>query len=301
MTIYGIDVSHYQATTPSLVGRSFLIAKATEGGTVDPMFDKHIAVAKGMHRVTGAYCFNRADLPIDYQLNAFIQAAVPKVDLYALDCEEEVIAGTQRFSVAQAKAFMDGFRKRTGLPIGLYMSESPYRSGGYKAAGHDWLWIAHYNTPKPGIPYDIWQYSSSGGLDKDRFEGTLQELLALGVPTAPPSDIEVPVAIIVGSDRVIGDVAVGTPYFDAPNGTQIATTGPGTVEWLASPTLADGVTRDPDWCLIVGLTADLKRVPGVARYIKRAALANPRGWPSGDKTHTVTLNVDGATKATVTV
>lgn len=89
-------------------------------------------------------------------------------------------------------------------------------------------------------------------------------------------------SIIVGSDRVLGDVAAGVPYYEAPNGKQVGTTGAMTAEWLGSPTLDDGTTRDTGWCLIVGLSPELERVPGVARYIRRDALVNPRPWPAND-------------------
>lgn len=89
------------------------------------------------------------------------------------------------------------------------------------------------------------------------------------------------VGIIVGSGgRVLGDLAAGTPYYDAPDGKQIGTTGPMSVEWMGSPTLDDGSTRDVDWCLVVGLDAELDRVGGVARYVKRPTLLNPRAWPT---------------------
>jgi len=88
-------------------------------------------------------------------------------------------------------------------------------------------------------------------------------------------------SIIVGTGRVIGDVAAGTPYFESPGGKQVGTTGAGTVEWLGTPTLDDGATRDPAWCLIVGLTGDPpERVAGVARYIRRPALTNTRAFPA---------------------
>lgn len=220
MTLEGIDVSHWQSRTPSLTGKSFLIAKANEGGTPDSTFGMHVANAKAAGLVTGAYCFNRADLPIDYQVQTFIRVALGKVDLYAVDVEEESIAGSQRFSVAQARYFMERFRFLSdGLPIGLYISRSPYQSLGYAAANPDWLWLAEYGVPQPTLKCDIWQYTSTNGkLDKDRFEGTRDELLALGEPPAPPSDVETPMQL-AGANRAVklegGHGIFTTPQKDA--------------------------------------------------------------------------------------
>jgi hypothetical protein len=99
------------------------------------------------------------------------------------------------------------------------------------------------------------------------------------VPPQPPEEDILP-CIFVGSGHVVGDVAAGTPYFQSPNGKQIGTTGAFVAEWIGSPTLADCATRDGGWCLIAQLTADYAIVPGVARYIRRADLTNPRPWPT---------------------
>ena len=182
----GVDVSHYQSLTDwSPTGLSFVIAKASEGGVPDSMYKAHIAKGRKAGLVVGAY---RADLPMAYQVDAFV-AAAGAVDLYAIDVEEESIAGTQRFSVAQARDFMAKFRAKTGKTIGLYISESPYKSGGYSAAKADWLWIAKWSPVEPSVPFEFWQYRGSP-LDLDRFNGTAADLAKLaGVPTAPDTGI----------------------------------------------------------------------------------------------------------------
>jgi hypothetical protein len=120
-----------------------------------------------------------------------------------------------------------------------------------------------------------------------------------GHGAAPPAEEDMR-GIIVGPDRVLAHVAAGTPYFEAPDGAQVGTTGAMQVEWLGSPTLPDGHTRDGSWCLIVGLTADLARVPGVSRYVKRSAVQDPEPWPpaAGDCTrYTDAMKAAGQTLA----
>ncbi len=66
MTIFGVDVSHYQATTAAwwkaakAAGVTFGIAKATEGTTfIDPKFASNIAWMRAAGVIPGAYHFQR--------------------------------------------------------------------------------------------------------------------------------------------------------------------------------------------------------------------------------------------------
>lgn len=309
----GVDLSAYQSVTPPLAGLSFLAARAsismaTPNGFVtekDARYDQHIGKAKAAGLVTIAYHFADSRQDIAQQVAAF-KAFAGAVDFYFVDVES---ADGGQLSWAQTHEFITRAQAAIG-ECGLYMSASIFR---WKA-GQNYDWIASYgaNTGSPGTPpagaWEFWQYTSKGQLpgyaprlDLNQYNGTDAQLRAFaGIPPAPPSDVEVSVPLIVGSDRVLGDVAAGTPYFDTPGGTQVGTTGAMHVEWYGSPTLADGVTRDPDWCLIVGLNADLTRPPGahVARYIKRPALINPRVWPAPappDCTAQVAAGVKAAT------
>jgi hypothetical protein len=166
MTLYGIDVSHYQPTTPPLTGLSFLFAKASQGTTKDALYDMHIANGRKAGLVVGAYCFNVGSMDIAKQVAAFV-AAAGNVDLYAIDVE-----GADAFTPAQTKQFMDTFRALTGRKIGLYHSAS-----GFFQAGQDFDWVAKWSTTPP-LVYDFWQYQGSP-LDKDQYAGTLEELKAL--------------------------------------------------------------------------------------------------------------------------
>lgn len=161
----GIDVSRYQTSTPSLAGRSFLIARASIGIGPDPMYATHIANARRAGLVVGAYHFGRNDLSIAAQVEAFLDEA-GDVDLYALDVE-----GERAPSVGQTKEFIHR-ADVAGVPVGLYASESAYFE-----AGQAWRWVANWSRP-PRIPWDIWQHRGAP-LDLDRFDGSIDELRAL--------------------------------------------------------------------------------------------------------------------------
>jgi Glycosyl hydrolases family 25 len=163
----GIDVSRWQTTTPPLVGRSFLLAKASEGRTLDPMFATHVANARHAGLVVGAYHFSREDVPIAAQVATFLEAAAGAgVTWLAFDVE-----GQHAWSRSQIAMAIDQVHK-AGHRIGLYMSE-----GAFVDAGQDWSWVANWSH-QPGRAWDVWQYRGSP-LDLDRFGGTIDELRAL--------------------------------------------------------------------------------------------------------------------------
>ena len=103
------------------------------------------------------------------------------------------------------------------------------------------------------------------------------------IASLPETSTGADMPLIVGPQRVIADVAQGTPYFDAPNGNIINHTGEaGVYEWYGSPTAPDGVNRDPSWCMVVGLKPDFSRnfsEATIARYMQREALTNVRVLP----------------------
>lgn len=176
----GIDVSRYQTSTPSLAGRSFLIARATFGLGIDTMYKTHIANARKAGLLVGAYAFTYNYISAVDQADAFIKAA-GDVDLYFNDVENK-----DAQTPAQAQNFHDRIRDRWGKDSGLYMSESGY----YTATSVDYRWVANW-TREPKIRWDFWQKRGSP-LDLDEYHGTEAELRKrFGIPPAPPSDVDV--------------------------------------------------------------------------------------------------------------
>lgn len=175
----GIDISHWQNKTPSLEGRDFVIAKASEGTTPDSRYTRHVRNTRAAGKIIGAYAFNRSDVDIDAQVQAFVDIA-GEVDLYALDVEDRkikdangnVIGRIPRFTKKQTRAFISKFHALTSKKIGLYMSESIF----YWDVGQDWNWVARWGADKPvNSNWQIHQYRGSP-LDLDQFNGTADEM-----------------------------------------------------------------------------------------------------------------------------
>jgi hypothetical protein len=167
VTLQGIDVSHYQTTTPPLAGLSFLFAKATEGTWfVDPLYATHTTAARAAGLVAGAYHFG-VDVDPIAQARHFL-AVAGGAGLIALDLESSPVPMT----IAQGRVFIAAVHS-AGRKVGLYHSLS-----GFLNLGQDWDWVADWGTPPPPIPWTFWQYHG-GPLDKDVFQGDLASLRAL--------------------------------------------------------------------------------------------------------------------------
>jgi hypothetical protein len=173
----GMDVSKWQATTPSLTGLSFLFARASVGLRADERYDMHIANARAKGLIVGAYHFNWSGLTVSGQVAAFL-AAAGDVDFYFVDVE-----GANAFSRTETASFIAGMHD-AGKPCGLYHSDS-----GYFDAGQDYDWVAKWSPTPPSRHWQFWQYRGSP-LDLDRFNGTLAELKALAHPVGPDTGVD---------------------------------------------------------------------------------------------------------------
>jgi hypothetical protein len=185
----GVDLSYANLVTNTWA--KFYIVKATEDVHEDPRWGQHSSKVKAMKRPLAAYHFlrkpgdflfnnyhNGKKVPvyassIDAQIAAFLRVA-GDVDGYALDWEAEPPSKADtRHAVALVKA--------SGKKCGFYASDSVFFD-----AGQDWDWVAHYGTKHWPAGAEIWQYQGAP-LDRDRFEGTQAQLLAMwrGHSSAP--------------------------------------------------------------------------------------------------------------------
>lgn len=187
MALYGADISNHQ---PTLLGKDFIIIKATEGTTfVDPTCDDKYQANKAAGKLLGVYhfaSFTDAVAEANYFVDN-IQGYLGEA-LLALDVETNS-------NVGWALAWLNQVYARTQVRPSVYMSA-------FVCTVVDWtmvydagysLWVAGYpaafdvaNPPTPQVsgadmPYDtgawpfatIWQYTSSAGnLDRDIFYGT---------------------------------------------------------------------------------------------------------------------------------
>jgi GH25 family lysozyme M1 (1,4-beta-N-acetylmuramidase) len=214
----GIDVARYQHTTSldwakvQADGVEFAFIKATEGQTyTNPYFAPDWASTTGLGIYRGAYHFARPSKgTAAAQAKYFIDVAgtaggfgdLPPV----LDLEDAgglTVSGLRTW-VAN---FLQTVESLTGRTPIIYCSPAFWSSklGDSTAFTRYPLWIAHYTTAaQPWVPggwasWTFWQNTSSGSVDgisgnvdRDRFNGTLDQLRVLAnasgaAPVPPPS------------------------------------------------------------------------------------------------------------------
>ena len=334
MTVLGADVSSLvDWAALKAAGVMFGSARCTtEPGTIDPSYAANVARMRAAGVLPGAYAFlvgrNAFGTPAD-QATAFMAAVGDPAGMsIQLDIEmPEFPAVHPPPTLADAAAWANTWSAvHPSHPVLIYLPPWYWSrmkmSGNAAALGP--LWLSHYIDPQPGgtpktifetVPDTYWDVDYGGWRQATvlQFTGTYNvagasvDLDAVADLAALTKGAQQEMPIIVGQDRVIADVAANSPYYDVPNGNKIGTTAAGPVEWLGSPTLADGVTRDPAWALIVSLEADgvTRNLPsgsGVCRYVERTALSNVRPLalvPSADVTSAVATAV-APLKASIT-
>jgi hypothetical protein len=260
--IEGIDISHWQATTPDLTGRAFVFARATYGTSPDGRYAMHAANVRAAGRVLGAYHFARPITTGDSvaeQVAAFL-AAGSGADLFALDRERDGDNGTM--TQADARAFIAAVQA-TGRRIGLYASESAFAD-----LGQDWDWVANWSR-EPARHWDFWQYRGSP-LDLDRFAGTLADLRALGQETT----MTYPVPKVPS----LGDVAAGVRLYAALS--LVPDSDPATGDIIIDPARSMPYLGQPSAAAKVVEYVNAAGVhSGKAYFVKTAEVTNIRAVP----------------------
>ena len=201
-TVEGVDVSHYQGSIDwkavKGAGREFGVASVGDGSYQDPTFATNWAGMKAAGMIRGAYQFFEPGEDPVMQADIMIAkvGTLGAGDLPAtLDVE---VTGGQSGAVitAHIHTWVDKVKAGTGkAPIiytGKYFWNGNVGSSDFAATP---LWIAAYgvtcpDTPVPWTNWLIFQYSDkgvvsgiAGGVDSDRFNGTLAELQAFADTT----------------------------------------------------------------------------------------------------------------------
>lgn len=209
--VQGIDVSHWQGsinwTSVHNAGIQFAWMKATEGtSSTDASFDTNYPNAYYAGVIRGAYHFARPDISNGAtQANFFASnggawsadnLTLPGV----LDIEGNPYGATC-YGLSQAAMrtwitdFYNTYKARTTRDVVIYTSPSFWNSctGSWNGmAAKSPLWVAHWTTAAgPTLPggfsaWTVWQYTStgavsgvSGNVDRDKFNGATDRLLAL--------------------------------------------------------------------------------------------------------------------------
>jgi lysozyme len=203
----GIDVSIYQGTINwSDVANSgvvFAICRASHGITDDTSFSTNWSGTKAAKIIRGAYHYFIPTDDVQAQVDVFVKAVgtLQAGDLApALDLEDPAAWA----SIAQADRlplvlkWLAAVESALGIKPEVYCDLnfiSQVFGGNATALGAYGLWIAYYSTDAtPTIPstwttWQFWQWSDTttvpgitGDVDGDRFNGTLADLVQLGVP-----------------------------------------------------------------------------------------------------------------------
>lgn len=200
MYLEGIDVSRWQGSMDWMkaaeAGTRFAFLKASEGdGWIDPEYIANSFGAAASNIPFGPYHFYRNAIDPRRQAEHFAQVvkAGPAPTLpVALDLEDTKTP----VDGAALSAFVTHVEVLLGRPI-IYTGAwwvRDYLKGRAPWIGGYPLWLASYGPAKPLAPapwlaWSIWQYTSEGNgsmfgarsahIDRNRFSGSLAELLAL--------------------------------------------------------------------------------------------------------------------------
>lgn len=192
LLVNGIDISHWQGTfdfaKASAEGNKFCFVKATDGSQyIDGQFRRNWSAGREHGLLVGAYHFFRPDEDAERQANHFLETVGP-LPIGTLPCVLDwEVTGHVRNSqqVAGAQTWLRLVHEKTGVMPIIYTGPAFLKAlGDMKAFAAYPLWIAHYGVKRPlvsrpWVRYTFWQYSSKGGIDRNLFNGTLQELRAL--------------------------------------------------------------------------------------------------------------------------
>ena len=199
-TTSGVDVSYHNGTIDwaqvKAAGNEFAFVRISDGtGFHDPQFATNWAGAKAAGLVRGIYQFFRPSQDVAAQADMVIAAVGTPVpgDLPPV-IDVEATGNLSPASVAaKVRSWVDRVKAATGIDPIVYTGKFFWRDevGGPTSFAGNPLWIAQYTTLCPDLtsPWNtwaFWQYSEtgkvpgiSGGIDLDRFNGTLDELRAL--------------------------------------------------------------------------------------------------------------------------
>lgn len=208
--VQGVDVSHWQGAinwgSVRGAGIQFAWMKATEGTSYkDPRFNTNYPAAHGAGVIRGAYHFALPDRSNGAtQANFFASSGgawsadnltLPGV----LDIEHNPY-GAQCYGLSTTQMrnwindFYNTYKSRTGRDVVIYTTASWWNSctGNWSGmSAKSPLWVAHWTTGSPTIPagfptWTVWQYTDrgsvsgiSGGVDRNKFNGSRARLLAL--------------------------------------------------------------------------------------------------------------------------
>jgi lysozyme len=199
-TVEGIDVSYYQGTIDwakvKASGRVFAIARISDGTYMDTKFDANWPAMKSVGLIRGAYQFFEPATDPIVQANIVISKVGKLADGdLPVTCDVEATGGQSAATIiSHLHTWMDAVEKGTGKKPIIYTGKYFWQDNvaNTKEFNDHILWIAAYGPTCPNLPDAAWsdwkffQYTDkasvsgiSGGVDGDKFNGTLEDLQKL--------------------------------------------------------------------------------------------------------------------------
>jgi lysozyme len=208
--VQGIDISHLNGpvnyNTLSSDGISYVFCKASQGtGFTDPQFQTNYKALTDLDIMMAPYhFFEFENAPAQAQADNFFKCNVdftkqgilpPVVDIewQSSDALNQYIIDNQVACVRLISDWLTIVATQTGKTPIIYTNANFWHDylGNPSGFGQYPLWIAAYQKNPPPIPpgwadYTFWQFSGSGGIssvsgqvDRDRFNGSLDDLKKL--------------------------------------------------------------------------------------------------------------------------
>ena len=193
----GCDLSSHNATPPDFSPWGFAFFRVSHGHTTDTSAEAHSITARATNATIqlGAYHYmTDTDGAAQADLLLTREAILGGRMLLAVDVEDlPADAGPPWLRASYAATLLRFVRRvrDAGRPIFVYASANFVRELFHAAPvtmrevarlALLWLadWTAPYPTPEPWTTYAILQDGLKGGRDHNRFDGTLEQLRALG-------------------------------------------------------------------------------------------------------------------------
>jgi lysozyme len=199
-TLEGIDVSYYQGTinwdSVKASGRAFAIARISDGTYMDTKFDANWPAMKKVGLIRGAYQFFRPG----QDPNTLADIVIGKVGKLGdgdlpVTCDVEATDGQSAATIiSKLKTWLAKVEAGTGKKPIIYTGKYFWQdnvANSKEFTSHP-LWVAAYGPTCPNLPDGAWptwtffQYTDkasvsgiSGGVDGDKFNGTLEDLQKL--------------------------------------------------------------------------------------------------------------------------
>jgi lysozyme len=214
-TTKGIDVSKWQGTIDwqkvANAGFKYAFIRVSDGiNTPDAKFAANWTGAKSVGIIRGAYQFFRPSQSVTAQADLMIQKVGPYQpgDLPPV-IDVEVDGGLSPPTVAsKVRQWVDRVQAALGVVPIIYTGKYFWRDevGSPASFAENPLWIAQYTSLCPDIPapwtkWTFWQYTDAGtvpgiagGVDTNRFNGSLEQLQAFAMGTVPPPPRALPFA-----------------------------------------------------------------------------------------------------------